>query len=209
MGKENSRLNSGGRGGPYSPVIEIDDDSHSRFITASEAAAGRVGGGRGQAHVEDGEDSEWKRDMYCQPRNSLLGLVSDFCTRCAAKMAEISKKAGTEKGNSELLDNKCMMKLVDVAHSLLKMAPYDIEVIKLPGLQKYMKQVFPLTDWSLESMRPSLITIVRRLDKLFAKIQKSIKVSVGFIFIRRKQVLHFHAFYRSTTLSIGSLRPSF
>ena len=25
----------------------------------------------------------------------------------------------------ELLDNKCYMKLVDIAHSLLKMAPYD------------------------------------------------------------------------------------
>ena len=43
-------------------------------------------------------------------------------------------------------------------------------------IQKYMEKVFPLTDWSLESMRPSLITIVRRLDKLFSKIQKSAKV---------------------------------
>ena len=39
-----------------------------------------------------------------------------------------------------------------------------------------MVKVFPLTDWSLESMRPSLVTIVRRLDKLFSKIQKSAKV---------------------------------
>ena len=39
-----------------------------------------------------------------------------------------------------------------------------------------MEKVFPLTDWSLESMRPSLVTIVRRLDKLFSKIQKSGKV---------------------------------
>ena len=39
-----------------------------------------------------------------------------------------------------------------------------------------MEKVFPLTDWSLESMRPSLITIMRRLDKLFSKIQKSAKV---------------------------------
>ncbi len=36
--------------------------------------------------------------------------------------------------------------------------------------------MFPLTDWSLETMRPSLMTIIRRLDKLFAKIHKSAKV---------------------------------
>jgi hypothetical protein len=33
------------------------------------------------------------------------------------------------------------MKLVDIAHSLLKMAPYDQECIKSKGLQKYMNQV--------------------------------------------------------------------
>ena len=68
------------------------------------------------------------------------------------------------------------MKLVDIAHSLLKMAPYDQECIKSKGLQKYMTQVFPLTDWSLEAMRPSLTTIIRRLDKLFAKMHKSVKL---------------------------------
>lgn len=171
MGKENSRLHSGGRG-PYSPVIEIDDDSHSRFIGASEA--GRVGS-RGYHFGEDGEDSEWKREIYYQPRNSLLSLTADFVSKCSAKLQEVNKKTSQEK-NLELLDNKCFMRLVDVAHNLLKMAPYDIEVIKLGGLQKYMHQVFPLTDWSLESMRPSLMTIIRRLDKLFAKIQKSLKV---------------------------------
>ncbi len=33
------------------------------------------------------------------------------------------------------------MKLVDVAHSLLKMASYDVDCIRLEGLQKYMNQV--------------------------------------------------------------------
>ena len=51
-----------------------------------------------------------------------------------------------------------------------------MDYVIFPLLQKYMEKVFPLTDWSLESMRPSLITIVRRLDKLFSKIQKSAKV---------------------------------
>ena len=89
-------------------------------------------------------------------------------------MLEINKKDRHEKG-PDLLDTKCYMKLVDVAHSLLKMAPYDLECMRARGLQKYMKQLFPLTDWSLESMRPSLITIIRRVDKLFSKIHKNSK----------------------------------
>jgi hypothetical protein len=36
-------------------------------------------------------------------------------------------------------------------------------------------QVFPLTDWSLEAMKPALTTIIRRLDKLFSKIHKTVK----------------------------------
>ena len=39
-----------------------------------------------------------------------------------------------------------------------------------------MNKVFPLTDWSLEAMRPSLTTIIRRLDKLFSKLHKSVKL---------------------------------
>lgn len=149
----------------YSPVIEIDDDSHSRFIGAGESMAKR-------GHDEFDDDTEWKRDSYCQPRNSLLSLTADFVSKCTAKLQEINKKTTQDK-SFELLDNKCYMKLVDVAHSLLKMAPYDLECMKLEGLQKYMNQVFPLTDWSLESMRPALTTIIRRLDKLFIKIHKS------------------------------------
>ena len=124
---------------------------------------------------DDIEDTEWKRDNYCQPRNILLSLTADFVAKCSAKLQEINKK-NTQDKSFDLLDNKCYMKLVDVAHSLLKMAPYDLECIRLEGLQKYMHHVFPLTDWSLESMRPSLTIIIRRLDKLFAKIHKNLVV---------------------------------
>ncbi len=116
-------------------------------------------------------------------------LITKLFLQCSIKMQELNKKPGGGGGHGtgggggggqdkslELLDNRCFMKLVDVAHGLLKMATYDLECIKLRGLQKYMLKVFPLTDWSLESMRPSLIVIIRRIDKLFAKIQKSSKV---------------------------------
>ena len=60
-------------------------------------------------------------------------------------MQELNKKTGGGGGGSgggedkhcgELLDNRCFMKLVEVAHGLLKMAPYDLDCIKLPGLQE-------------------------------------------------------------------------
>ena len=91
---------------------------------------------------EDSEDIEYKLDRYCQPRNSLLLLISNFVMKCSAKLAEINKKDRQEKA-VELLDNKCYMKMVEIAHSLLKMAPYDQECIKSKGLQMYMTQVFP------------------------------------------------------------------
>ena len=39
-----------------------------------------------------------------------------------------------------------------------------------------MNQLFPLTDWSLESMKQALTVIIRRIDKLFSKMHKTVKV---------------------------------
>ena len=95
-----------------------------------------------------------------------------------SRLHEINKKERPDK-QLELLDTRCLMKLVEVALSLLKMAPYDLECIRLKGLQRYMNKLFPATDWSLESTRPSLILIIRRIDKLFSKIHKSVKVRLN------------------------------
>ena len=126
-GDERRSRNYGSRG-QYSPVIEIDEDSHSKFITESGVRASvgpGTGSGRGGGvQPEEPEEIEYKLDRYCQPRNSLLSLISDFVVNCSAKLTEINKKERQEK-SMELLDNKCYMKLVDIAHSLLKMAPYD------------------------------------------------------------------------------------
>ena len=40
-----------------------------------------------------------------------------------------------------------------------------------------MNQLFPLTDWSLESMKQALTVIIRRIDKLFSKMHKTKNVS--------------------------------
>ena len=139
-------------------MIEIDEDSNTRFVSEGNnrfsrgpgAAEKGEKGEKGNDGV-DGEDSEWRRDIYCAPRNTLLSLTADFILKCSAKMAEINKKdrggasggggpgeaevkgGGGNRGSFDLLDTRCYMKLVDVAHTLLKMAPYDLGCIKAKG----------------------------------------------------------------------------
>lgn len=59
-----------------------------------------------------------------------------------------------------------------MAHTLLKIAPYNAATMSCPGLQKYTTDILPITDWSLESNRPALNLILRRMDRLFYKIYK-------------------------------------
>lgn len=70
-------------------------------------------------------------------------------------------------------------RLADIAHSLLKVSPYDPESMACRGLQQYMSRVLPAADWADIALRPAIVTILRRLDKVFMKIAKkpSIRVS--------------------------------
>ncbi len=105
-----SRLHGGGgggRSGVYSPVIEIDDDSHSRFVgDGTTTATSR------QRPIEEttvgGE--EWQREMYCQPRDSLLALTADFVSQCSARLQELNKKQ--QEKPVELLDHKCLTRFI-------------------------------------------------------------------------------------------------
>ena len=58
------------------------------------------------------------------------------------------------------------------------MSPYDPESMACRGLQRYMSFILPSTEWSNDAMRPALITILRRLDKLFLKISKKPSIRV-------------------------------
>ena len=48
----------------------------------------------------------------------------------------------------ELFDQKCLIKLNEVATSLVKLAPYDGDTMSCSGLAAYITHVFPNTDWS-------------------------------------------------------------
>ena len=63
-------------------------------------------------------------------------------------------------------------RLGDIAHTLLKVASYDSATMACRGLQQYVDVLMPNTDWSQEAMRPVLMTLFRRLDKIFSKIYK-------------------------------------
>ena len=102
-------------------MIEIDDDSHSKFMQDS---------GRGKPHNEDGEDSEMKREHFRYPRNCLLNFASEFFTKCSTKLSEINKKSAHEK-NIELFDQKCFIRLNEVASSMIKLAPYDLDTMQV------------------------------------------------------------------------------
>ncbi|KAL0270475.1 UNVERIFIED_CONTAM: hypothetical protein PYX00_007876 [Menopon gallinae] len=151
--------------GPYSPGFEFEEDSHSRYLSDHS---------RSKIHYERGdlEDSEVIRNEFRRPRDILLSLVAYFHSKCTARLAEINKKTGYDGKNVEILDVKSHLRLVDIAHSLLKVAPYDPDTMGCRGLQRYINDILPSTEWSNDAMRPALITILRRLDKTFNKIYK-------------------------------------
>ena len=68
------------------------------------------------------------------------------------------QKSAQEK-TVELFDQKCLIKLNEVATSLIKLAPYDGDTMSCTGLAAYITHVFPNTDWSqvsLSSLSPHL-----------------------------------------------------
>lgn len=126
-----------------------------------------------QQHAD--EDADTIRADFRRPRDTLLNIVTEFLTRSAIRLADLSKKVPDlhQKNSSyELLDVKCHLRLAEVAHSLLKVSPYDPQTMACRGLVRYMNEVLPNSEWRQESMRPALIMILRRLDKMFNKIAK-------------------------------------
>lgn len=63
-------------------------------------------------------------------------------------------------------------RLAEIAHSLLKLAPYDTQTMESRGLRRYIMEMLPITDWAAEAVRPALILILKRLDRMFNKIHK-------------------------------------
>ncbi|XP_052748646.1 protein unc-80 homolog isoform X2 [Galleria mellonella] len=154
------------RAGPRSTAATIIgfEESHSKFDNKMPVP-----------EYTGAEDSELVRAEYRRPRDVLLSLVGEFIGRATARLLDLngSKGSGGSEGKPvELLDCKSHARLAEIAHSLLKVSPYDPESMGCRGLQRYMMQVLPAGEWADDALRPALIMILRRLDKVFLKIAK-------------------------------------
>lgn len=81
-------------------------------------------------------------------------------------------------------------RLAEIAHSLLKMSPYDPDTMAGRGLRRYLNEVLPVSEWAQETMRPALIMVIRRLDRTFTKIAKKPAIRVTTQLLLNKQYLH-------------------
>ncbi|XP_058813943.1 protein unc-80 homolog isoform X3 [Topomyia yanbarensis] len=155
------------RGPPCSPGLDFDEESHSKYVSDV---------GRTKIINESVEDSETIRAEFRRPRDVLLSVVGEFITRASTRLNELARKQGEGKP-VELLDVKCHVRLAEIAHSLLKVSPYDPESMACRGMQRYMQFIFPRADWADDhGMKPALVTILRRLDKVFLKISKKTSI---------------------------------
>ncbi|CAL7937444.1 unnamed protein product [Xylocopa violacea] len=154
--------------GPYSPGFDFEDETHtSKYIEHAKVR---------NFYDRDNDDAEsCHKNEFRRPRDTLLNMVGDFVARCSVRLVELNKKSQDGK-TIELLDSKCHIRLADIAHSLLKISPYDASTMGCRGLRRYMNDILPSTDWSSDDMKPALTNILRRLDKTFSKIHKKASI---------------------------------
>ncbi|KAH8311397.1 hypothetical protein KR044_006087 [Drosophila immigrans] len=151
------------RGPPCSPGMDFEEESHTKYATDP----------RTKNMMDSAEDSEMIRTEYRRPRDVLLSVVADFLTKSTTRLGELAKKLPSNDSKpTEVLDAKCHIRLADIAHSLLKVSPYDPESMACRGLQRYMQSVLPRAEWSNDTLRNALVTVLRRIDKVFLKISK-------------------------------------
>lgn len=127
----------------------------------------------GQGLPREELDERIAREEFRRPRESLLNICTEFYKHCGPRLKVLQNLAGEPRVTSlELLDVKSHMRLAEIAHSLLKLAPYDTQTMESRGLRRYIMEMLPITDWTAEAVRPALILILKRLDRMFNKIHK-------------------------------------
>uniref|UniRef100_A0A667WHN7 Unc-80 homolog, NALCN channel complex subunit n=1 Tax=Myripristis murdjan TaxID=586833 RepID=A0A667WHN7_9TELE len=169
------------------PQMSRCDQGHKGVTTANHAMSGGVNTRSGPQHdhynlhlLEEGQgmpreelDERIAREEFRRPRESLLNICTEFYKHCGPRLKILQNVAGEPRVTAlELLDIKSHMRLAEIAHALLKLAPYDTLTMESRGLRRYIMEMLPITDWSAEAVRPALILILKRLDRMFNKIHK-------------------------------------
>uniref|UniRef100_A0A3Q2ZNL7 Unc-80 homolog (C. elegans) n=1 Tax=Kryptolebias marmoratus TaxID=37003 RepID=A0A3Q2ZNL7_KRYMA len=160
------------------PQMSRCDQGHKGGTTANHAMSGGVNIDNphlleeGQGMPREELDERFAREEFRRPRESLLNICTEFYKHCGPRLKILQNVAGEPRVTAlELLDIKSHM-LAEIAHALLKLAPYDTLTMESRGLRRYIMEMLPITDWSSEAVRPALILILKRLDRMFNKIHK-------------------------------------
>ncbi|XP_067892393.1 protein unc-80 homolog [Heterodontus francisci] len=162
------------------PQMSRSDQGHRGAPTANHAMSGGVNTRDNLHLLEEGQglpteelDERIAREEFRRPRESLLNICTEFFKHCGPRLKILQNMAGEPRVTAlELLDVKSHMRLAEIAHSLLKLAPYDTQTMESHGLRRYIMEMLPITDWTTEAVRPALILILKRLDRMFNKIHK-------------------------------------
>ncbi|XP_072902899.1 protein unc-80 homolog isoform X3 [Hemitrygon akajei] len=162
------------------PQMSRSDQGHRGAPTANHAMSGGVNTRDNLHLLEEGQslpteelDERIAREEFRRPRESLLNICTEFFKHCGSRLKILQNMAGEPRVTAfELLDVKSHMRLAEIAHSLLKLAPYDTQTMESHGLRRYIMEMLPITDWTTEAVRPALILILKRLDRMFNKIHK-------------------------------------
>ncbi|XP_073489623.1 protein unc-80 homolog isoform X7 [Aquarana catesbeiana] len=162
------------------PQMSRGDQGHKGATTANHTMSAGVNLRDNLHLLEEGQglpreelDERIAREEFRRPRESLLNICTGFYKHCGPRLKILQNLAGEPRVTSlELLDVKSHMRLAEIAHSLLKLAPYDTQTMESRGLKRYIMEMLPITDWTAEAVRPALILILKRLDRMFNKIHK-------------------------------------
>ncbi|XP_014837511.1 PREDICTED: protein unc-80 homolog isoform X7 [Poecilia mexicana] len=162
------------------PQMSRCDQGHKGGTTANHAMSGGINTRDNLHLLEEGQgmpreelDERLAREEFRRPRESLLNICTEFYKHCGPRLKILQNIAGEPRVTAlELLDIKSHMRLAEIAHALLKLAPYDTLTMESRGLRRYIMEMLPITDWSSEAVRPALILILKRLDRMFNKIHK-------------------------------------
>ncbi|XP_038644467.1 protein unc-80 homolog isoform X4 [Scyliorhinus canicula] len=162
------------------PQVSRSDQGHRGAPTANHAMPGAANTRDNLHLLEEGQglpteelDERIAREEFRRPRESLLNICTEFFKHSGPRLKILQNMAGEPRVTAlELLDVKSHMRLAEIAHSLLKLAPYDTQTMESHGLRRYIMEMLPITDWTTEAVRPALILILKRLDRMFNKIHK-------------------------------------
>ncbi|XP_078260328.1 protein unc-80 homolog isoform X2 [Rhinoraja longicauda] len=162
------------------PQMSRSDQGHRGAPTANHTMSAGINTRDNLHLLEEGQglpteelDERIAREEFRRPRESLLNICTEFFKHCGSRLKILQNVAGEPRVTAfDLLDAKSHMRLAEIAHSLLKLAPYDTQTMESHGLRRYIMEMLPITDWTTEAVRPALILILKRLDRMFNKIHK-------------------------------------